>query len=1515
MYYHIEATELLGYTVNSTDRYLIVDADKPFFTTSGWNPTYPNATNPTTVKGTGNDGLSSMDVWMDYKYGASGTINTTPLGKGAHQEVTDRYPVTGTTTSTISRNYYATSGSVIGRVTLRIYSADHASCYVYLRGYSGTSWSYILAPTTTTDGIKVDMSVEASAYDRLYVYFYDTQRDPFYMNLTYTNVDTSLTGVVPPPTYSTNVYYRFRGTDQVGNSDFSTWDSYWADGTQPYVSSHKPPGVRDSTSDVVISATFADESRIDRAQLFYSYGTKYYWTNMSVQIQNITHLGATATVPMTSIPLKVTYYFRFFDAAGNNKTSKTYQFTTKLRNIYEGTFQQFDSSVLESEGVLNKWEWDFDYNGTFTLDRSGQSVRYRYYDNGTYTAMLSVSDKGGNVTNMTFTVIVLDKGPTVGIIEVGTVVEGTTVALDASYSSSWPDALVSYEWDLSYDGSTFNSEATGLVYNHTMMADGTYSIGLRVTDDDGSSAISSITIIVTDGKPELLVDYPTKIDEGVQIALNATATISWPDALDRIEWDLDYDGTFSMDVSGILINHTYMDDGTYRFMARAYDSDGSLTQIIRTITVTDVEPIANITASTLVDEGVPFDVDGSDSFSFPDDLVAHEWDFHFDGTFDVEDTGETANFTYMDNGTYTVALRVRDDDGSSTIATMEVSVEDLHPMATIIAPIMVDEGTLMALTAAASSFPDDIVKLEWDFFYNGTLFERQANGKDVEHTYMDNGNYTIAIRVTDDDGSMIMETVDIEVMDLGPTANATITGDFVEGLKLILDGRPSLSYPDEIVSWEWDMDYEGDTFDTDMTGDVGEHIYMDDGTYTIAMRVTDDDGSDHIYTQTVQITDVGPAAVITVAVLFHSEGSLVTFSAGTSSSYPDELVAYHWDWEGDGEVDETTSEVNGRHTFTKPGRYEVVLTVEDDDGTTDSTSVIITVTDVGPTARLEADATPEGEPVLLNASGSEEPGSDFIAFRWDLDGDMVWDVENTCSTLVRTWDEPGMYDITMQVEDEDGKKSSKGITLIIQDVAPVADTGGPYEFYEGDLVTLDASASHEPGRHFTTFKWDLDGDGAYDAEGMELDWTFTLAGEYIVTLLVEDVDGSTGEATTTLVVLDRDPEFIINLPSNVMENIPANFTLDDLFDPGTDEFTVTWHFGDDETKKGVTVDHVYLEQGTYRGHVIVEDNDGTVLTVNWPSELDVLNSPPVVVLSTLVLEATEDSEFSLSVFGHDTVNDVVTYEVKGPGGKIDEQTGVFKWTPLDEHVGSNKFTFLAIDEDGGVGEFEAKIVVEDVDNDFLGLPFAVGLGIVIAIVVAFLVAFLIIAKKRKQADEEVIESEEKVDLDSDVKVDLDELAAVPAVAPEVTEAPPKERPPASPPPKKRPPGAGPPKKRPPGAGPPRKRPPGAGPPKKRPPGAGPPRKRPPGAGPSRKRPPGAGPPRQRPPGAPPRKRPPGAPPLKKRPPGAPPPRQRPPGAPPPRKRPPGAPPPGQRPPQRQRPPGAPPRKKKRPPAP
>ncbi len=64
----------------------------------------------------------------------------------------------------------------------------------------------------------------------------------------------------------------------------------------------------------------------------------------------------------------------------------------------------------------------------------------------------------------------------------------------------------------------------------------------------------------------------------------------------------------------------------------------------------------------------------------------------------------------------------------------------------------------------------------------------------------------------------------------------------------------SSSYDDGwIVSYEWDFDYDGMTFDVDAMGKIAFNAYDLEGTYTAALRVTDNDGETTIASQDIQV--------------------------------------------------------------------------------------------------------------------------------------------------------------------------------------------------------------------------------------------------------------------------------------------------------------------------------------------------------------------------------------------------------------------------------------------------------------------------------------------------------------------------------------------------------------------------------------------------------------------------------------------------------------------------------------
>jgi hypothetical protein len=1380
VYYYLHAIDILGLWANSTTRTYKVDADSPTITLSTPVPAYPNTTTDVRVDATIRDpSAASFNVKMQYKYGMTGSI-VTFLDNGGGGTYTVRNPTSGYGyRQTLTGTYQAGGGMAIKHISVYCYSSDRDGLRLTVNGFNRDTqaWERLHYSTTNGNGVKFNQYFTDKYYTQFSISYYDTENN----DRIWSSLKEDFTRNVAAPGYSTWMYYRMTATDEVGNTNKTEWKRFWADGILPMLESHKTQSYRPAQSNVVLTALFRDESRMDRAYCYFSYaGGPYNRVNMTRSYYNGTYLGGSATIPATSIPLNVTYYFQFYDAANNTNISKVYSYRTKMRDIYEGAWTWYDCSKVESEIGYKAWEWDFDYNGTFEREQNGKRVRYRYLDDGNYTVAVQLRDHANNTTMITFTMTVLDLGPNARISSMGTVYEGDEVTFDGSISSSWPDSIANYDWDFDYDGGNFTLDGSGMKANHTFMANRTYMVALRITDDDGSSDLTAIYVVVLDRSPTVVVTFEKTVNEGQTVWYNATNTTSWPDAIDRFEWDFEYDGTFSDDANGNLTSHVYMDNGRYDFVLRVYDSDGSYSQFIGRVRALDLGPTAVIDCLNEENEGTGLFINGSASRSYPDAIASIEWDFHYDGTFKQEATGLLVNFTYMDDGNYTIALRVTDDDGSYCMTSKDVVIRDLIPTAVLEGPDFTWEGAEILLNASKStSYPDDIVAFEWDFDYL-LNFTTDGTGDIINHTYMDNGSYKIGLAVIDDDGSRVEVFLTIDVGDLGPLANLTATGEMLEGSPMILDGRGSKSYPDEIVLYEWDINYTDGNFTVDYDGTVVEHTYMDNGTYTVAFRIFDDDGTTDEIFYNITISDLGPNAALKTEMDTVAEGTRIIFEAGESTSFPDEIVEYWWDWDGDGTSDNVTKGFTGNHVYTKPGLYKVIMTVVDDDGTTNSANVTVTVRDVAPKAKLETPTTPEGENVTLNATGSTEPGSDFAFFRWDLNSDGEWDAEETEPTLVRVWLKPGIYDITMEVEDEDGSTDQTTTLLSITDVAPIAHAGGPYVVNEGEFFTLSAANSTEPGNNFTAFRWDLEGDGIYDLTGMEVQWIWNRSDLVpVITLEVEDEDGSTDKITFNVTVLDIEPTFDPVMPTDVYEHVSVEFSLENVFDPGTEDFEVHWYFGDGGEAGEMSVSHTYLEQGLYQGYVTVEDNDGTVVRWDWDEPLLVSNSNPVWTLEFTDYNITEDKEFSFFLTAGDTPNDTVSYDFDGPGGKIDPVTGEFKWTPLDEHVGPNSFTFIATDEDGGYSEIIVVLDVEDVDNDFLGMSVAMGIGLILLIIILIVTSAVLVVRQRAMwlwstDEEEVLTPEDEGVEEAGDEDELEVTAEEGAVLEDVTTEEPAE---------------------------------------------------------------------------------------------------------------------------------------------
>ncbi|MGH6692140.1 MAG: PKD domain-containing protein, partial [Gammaproteobacteria bacterium] len=290
----------------------------------------------------------------------------------------------------------------------------------------------------------------------------------------------------------------------------------------------------------------------------------------------------------------------------------------------------------------------------------------------------------------------------------------------------------------------------------------------------------------------------------------------------------------------------------------------------------------------------------------------------------------------------------------------------------------VNEGEAVQFAPVVAALPDAVLTYLWEVEAgNGQVI---ADGTEAAFSFVpfDNGTYTVRLAVTDTFRGLTAypDSVIVTAHNVAPTAGAGIDRATVEGQLVELSGAQFTdpgANDTHAVTIQW-----GDT--TSSAGTItplagggfaiaGSHVYADDGTYVVTVRVTDDDGGvgEDVLAITVDnaapVVDAGPDRLATEGALIEltvpGSAAVAFTDAGTADTH---TVTIAWG-DGTGLQNGSASEVPfgppgsisgmagfalGSHVYADNGLYTVTVTVSDDEGAAHSDSFLVTVENVAP---------------------------------------------------------------------------------------------------------------------------------------------------------------------------------------------------------------------------------------------------------------------------------------------------------------------------------------------------------------------------------------------------------------------------------------------------------------------------------------------------------------------------------------------------------------------------------------
>lgn len=605
-------------------------------------------------------------------------------------------------------------------------------------------------------------------------------------------------------------------------------------------------------------------------------------------------------------------------------------FTTSVTELCKRSAVQFTAQLNNAGGIIS-YNWSYG-DGAVGI---GSTVSHTYNQAGNFTVRLIITDAAGCRDTLLRPGFIRVNGPAANFTST---VPGTCLLTPVTFNNTTTtDAvhpITQFKWNYG-DGNI--ETLTAPPFTHSYSNAGAYHVTLTVTDAFGCIDSIRKNNIVTISRPVAAFNTPDTVScPGANVHFVNASTgpgLSYT-------WDFG-DGSTATTASPV---HSYSANGHYSIGLRIRDQYGCTDEVVKTMYVRILTPVAQFSLSDTFASCPPLIVQFTNGSA---NQSSYQWDFG-DGTFSTE---VSPSHFYNVAGVYFPKLRITGPGGCSSAFVKRVEVRGpsgsfVYPHFTGCEPLTVN---FIASTQSRSSFV-------WDFNDGTTII---SNDSIVNHTYTVPGIYVPKM--------ILRDTMGCAVPILGPDTIVVsgVTAGFAAD-RILLCSNGTVQFTNNTVSNDIITGYAWDFADGNTSTQASPaHFYSAEGLYHVRLKAFTAMGC------TDSAESVLPVKVVrtpVISVTQNADGCVPLTKNFNGNLLNADTSAITWQWQLSNGINASTQHLSALQ-ITSAGNYTAQLVAINSSGCKDTATAAFEAFGI-PVISAGADITIcEGTAQPLHASG------------------------------------------------------------------------------------------------------------------------------------------------------------------------------------------------------------------------------------------------------------------------------------------------------------------------------------------------------------------------------------------------------------------------------------------------------------------------------------------------------------------------------------------------------------------